>query len=76
MECRNAGKEAVAPVCPSDLRGAADGQIHLATGHVADPDVTFMEEHPKLAKQAYIVCRCPRPMQLHQKVTALPWFCL
>ena len=38
--------------------------------------LTFMEEHPKLAKQAYIVCRCPRPMQLHEKVTALPWFCL
>ena len=38
--------------------------------------LTFMEEHPKLAKQAYIVCRCPRPVQLHQKVTALPWFCL
>ncbi len=38
--------------------------------------LTFMEEHPKLAQQAYIVCRCPRPMQLHEKVTALPWFCL
>ncbi len=38
--------------------------------------LTFMEEHPRLAKQAYIVCRCPRPMQLHEKVTALPWFCL
>ena len=38
--------------------------------------LTFMDEHPKLAKQAYIVCRCPRPMQLHEKVTALPWFCL
>ena len=38
--------------------------------------LAFMDEHPKLAKQAYIVCRCPRPMQLHEKVTALPWFCL
>ena len=38
--------------------------------------LTFIGEHPKLAKQAYIVCRCPRPMQLHEKVTALPWFCL
>jgi predicted AAA+ superfamily ATPase len=49
---------------------------------LADPQertrhlLTFMDEHPKLAKQAYIVCRCPRPMQLHEKVTALPWFCL
>ena len=38
--------------------------------------LTFMDEHPKAAKQAYIVCRCPRPMHLHEKVTALPWFCL
>jgi len=33
-----------------------------------------MVEHPKLAKQAYIVCRGPRPMQLHEQVVALPWF--
>jgi predicted AAA+ superfamily ATPase len=38
--------------------------------------LTFMDEHPKLAQQAYLVCRCPRPMQLHEKVMALPWFCL
>lgn len=38
--------------------------------------LAFMEEHPKQAKQAYIVCRCTRPMRLHEKVTALPWFCL
>lgn len=38
--------------------------------------LTFMTEHPKQAKHAFIVCRCPRPMQLHEKVTALPWFCL
>ncbi|MEN9574436.1 MAG: hypothetical protein RL514_2291 [Verrucomicrobiota bacterium] len=38
--------------------------------------LTFMAEHPKQAKHAFIVCRCPRPMQLHEKVTALPWFCL
>ncbi len=38
--------------------------------------LTFMAEHPNQAKQAYLVCRCPRPMQLHEKVTALPWFCL
>ena len=38
--------------------------------------LTFLGEHPKQAKQGYIVCRCPRPMQLHEKVTALPWFCL
>ena len=38
--------------------------------------LSFMDEHPKLAKQACLVCRCPRPIQLHEKVTALPWFCL
>jgi len=38
--------------------------------------LTFMAEHPKQAKHAFILCRCPRPMQLHEKVTALPWFCL
>lgn len=38
--------------------------------------LTFMAEHPKQARHAFIVCRCPRPQQLHEKVTALPWFCL
>jgi hypothetical protein len=33
-----------------------------------------MDEHPKQAEQAFIVCRCPRPRQLHEQVTALPWF--
>ncbi|MGO9200444.1 MAG: ATP-binding protein, partial [Limisphaerales bacterium] len=38
--------------------------------------LTFLGEHPKQAKQGYIVCRCSRPAQLHEKITALPWFCL
>ena len=38
--------------------------------------LTFMDEHRKSAEQAYLVCRCPRPMRLHDKVTALPWYCL
>jgi predicted AAA+ superfamily ATPase len=38
--------------------------------------VTFLKEKPTQAKQAYIVCRCPRPMKLHDNVTALPWSCL
>ena len=38
--------------------------------------LTFLEEHPKQAKQSYLVCRCSRPAQLHEKITALPWFCL
>ncbi|MBM3861521.1 MAG: ATP-binding protein [Verrucomicrobia bacterium] len=36
----------------------------------------FLAEHPKQAAHGFIVCRCPRPMRLHDKVTALPWFCL
>lgn len=38
--------------------------------------LTFLAEHPKQAKRGCIVCRCSRPAQLHEKVTALPWFCL
>lgn len=38
--------------------------------------LAFLREHPRQASHAFIVCRCPRPMQLHDHVTALPWFCL
>ena len=38
--------------------------------------LTFLKEKPRQAKQGYIICRCPRPLQLHDKVTALPWSCL
>ena len=38
--------------------------------------LSFLSEHPKQAKHGYIVCRCSRPTQIHEKVTALPWFCL
>jgi predicted AAA+ superfamily ATPase len=38
--------------------------------------LTFLAEHPGKARQALIVCRCPRPMRLHECVVALPWFCL
>ena len=38
--------------------------------------LTFLNENPKEAKQGYVICRCPRPLQLHDKVTALPWSCL
>jgi hypothetical protein len=36
----------------------------------------LMEENPSGAKRGFIICRCPRPMEIHEKVTALPWFCL
>jgi len=38
--------------------------------------LTFLGEHPKQAKQGYIVCRGSRPAQIHDRITALPWFCL
>jgi predicted AAA+ superfamily ATPase len=38
--------------------------------------LTFLAEHPKQAKKGYIVCRCSRPAQIHDQITALPWFCL
>lgn len=36
----------------------------------------FLEEHPKEAPRGYMICRAPQPMVIHEKVTALPWFCL
>ena len=38
--------------------------------------LSFCAEHPKHASQGYIICRCTRPLQRHEKITALPWFCL
>ena len=38
--------------------------------------LTFLSEHPTQAKRGYIVCRCSAPLELHDQVTALPWFCL
>jgi len=38
--------------------------------------LTFLREHPRTAQHGYLICRCRLPRQLHDKVTALPWFCL
>ncbi len=38
--------------------------------------LAFLAENPKRAHHGYIICRCPHPLRLHDKVTALPWFCL
>jgi len=38
--------------------------------------LTFLGEHPKQARHGYLICRCRAPLRLHDKVTALPWFCL
>ncbi len=36
----------------------------------------FIGEHPGRANHGHIICRCTRPMEIHEQVTALPWFCL
>ncbi len=38
--------------------------------------MTFLEEKPKLARQGYVVCRCPRRLALSDRITALPWWAL
>jgi predicted AAA+ superfamily ATPase len=38
--------------------------------------VTFIREHPGLAPHGYLICRCPVPLALDERVTALPWFCV
>lgn len=36
----------------------------------------FLKEHPDRAKHAYLICRCHRPLQLDEKIIALPWHVL
>ena len=36
----------------------------------------FLQEQGPKAPHSYIICRCAYPMQLHPRITALPWFCL
>jgi len=38
--------------------------------------LTFLQEKKTEAAHGYVICRCPRPLQLHDQITALPWFCL
>jgi predicted AAA+ superfamily ATPase len=40
--------------------------------HVID----FLDEQPKRAKHGFVICRCPRPQLLEDRVTALPWWML
>ncbi len=35
--------------------------------------IRFLTEHKGAAEHGYVICRCPRPLQLHENVTALPW---
>ena len=47
------------------------------TDHPAPSDarhlLTFLDEHPKLARHGYVICRCTAPLALTDRVTALPW---
>jgi len=38
--------------------------------------LVFLEEQKNRVAAGFLVCRCKRPMQLHDRVTALPWFAL
>lgn len=38
--------------------------------------LTFLREHRGRAARGYLVCRCRHPLELHPRVTALPWWCL
>ncbi|MGH8649465.1 MAG: ATP-binding protein, partial [Burkholderiales bacterium] len=38
--------------------------------------MTFLNEHPKRARRGYVICRCPTPLALSDRVTALPWSCV
>jgi predicted AAA+ superfamily ATPase len=38
--------------------------------------LAFMSEQGARAPHGYVVCRVPRPLALHDRVTALPWFLL
>jgi predicted AAA+ superfamily ATPase len=34
---------------------------------------TFLDEFPRRARRGFLVCRCPQPQQLTDRVTAIPW---
>lgn len=38
--------------------------------------ITFMNESNGMAKKAYIICRCPLPQLLDDRIVALPWWML
>jgi predicted AAA+ superfamily ATPase len=38
--------------------------------------IKLLDEKPARAKHAFVVCRCPRPVRLEERVTAIPWQCL
>ncbi len=37
---------------------------------------SFLDDHPTTSKHGYIVCRCPAPLAISPRVTAIPWSAL
>lgn len=37
---------------------------------------TFLDEHRRQSGRGYLVCRCPAPLALDDRITAVPWWCL
>lgn len=33
----------------------------------------FLEEYPEKARHGFVICRTPNPLELHPKITAIPW---
>ncbi len=44
--------------------------------HDARHLISFLDEQPERAPHGYVVCRCTRPRQLAERVTAIPWWSL
>jgi predicted AAA+ superfamily ATPase len=44
--------------------------------HDARHLIAFLDDQGTRASRGYLVCRCPRPLQLERRVTALPWWAL
>ena len=38
--------------------------------------LAFLDEQGARTPHGYIICRCPRPLRLHDRITALPWWWL
>jgi predicted AAA+ superfamily ATPase len=36
----------------------------------------FLDDHKKTAPVGYVVCRCPRPLELTPRIRAIPWWML
>jgi predicted AAA+ superfamily ATPase len=53
---------------PVEAKWTENPSLRDARGMLA-----FLEDQPALGRRGYIVCRCPRPLLLHEKVLALPW---